>query len=209
MSNVDFRLLLVTDRQVIADGELSDRIRSAAEAGVRAVQLREKDLSARELFELAVQLKRICDANDCRLLINDRIDVASALHAAGVHLPGNGIPMNVVKQHLQSNMLVGTSTHSTAEAIAASQAGLDYVVFGPVYETPSKVRYGKPLGLQTLAETAGSVDIPVFAIGGITPSRAVQCMQAGASGVALISAIMAATDPAVEVERFRVKMGNL
>ena len=106
-------------------------------------------------------------------------------------------------------MLVGISTHSTAEAIAAAQADLDYIVFGPVYETASKLRYGNPLGLQTLAETCGSVDIPVFAIGGITPTRSVECIEAGATGVALISAILAAADPAAEVDRFRMKMGSL
>jgi len=209
MSEVDFRLLLITDRRCTGESSLLSTISKAVATGVRAMQLREKDLSARELYALAVQLKAICQKSDCRLFINDRIDIANSVKAGGLHLPANGISPEHTRKLLSSDMLLGISTHSVTEAMVAEQAGVDYIIFGPVYPTASKLQYGAPLGLRSLHKVVGSVQIPVFAIGGITPRRAAECRSAGAHGIAVISAILSADDPVETVTLFKERLGTL
>jgi thiamine-phosphate pyrophosphorylase len=197
---VDFSLYLITDRMQTAGRALPAVVADALRGGLRAVQLREKDLAAGQLFELARELRRLTREYGARLLINDRIDVALAVAADGVHLGKAGLPVAEARRILGSERLIGYSAHSTDEAVQAQRDGADFVTLGPVYPTPSKALYGEPLGLSALTEAARVVTIPVFALGGVKPASVAEVLSAGAQGVALISAIMAAPDPMLETE---------
>jgi len=197
---VDFRLYLITDRMQTAGRALPAVVADALRGGLRAVQLREKDLDAAQLFELAAELRHLTRKYDAKLLINDRIDVALAVAADGVHLGKAGLPVSAARRILGSQQLIGYSAHSLDEALCAQQDGADFVTMGPVYQTPSKALYGEPLGLRALADAARVVTIPVFALGGVKQASVAEVLAAGARGVALISAIMAAPDPTFETE---------
>lgn len=194
MPSIDFNLYLVTDRRATAGRDLSWLIGEALEGGVKAVQLREKDLEGRELFELATQLKRLCDGYEAELFINDRVDVAMATDCH-VHLPANSLPAKIVRGLVGTKTKIGVSTHRLAEAEAAARSGADFVLFGPVYTTPSKVQYGAPQGVAALRQLAARVPLPVFAIGGIGPEQIPELRSHGVERIALISAILAAPDP--------------
>lgn len=204
---VDFRLYLITDRHQCRDRSLADVLSEACRAGIRAVQLREKDLTPSALFRLASELKPILDGFGTTLLVNDRADIAAAVGAKGVHLPEVGIPVEAARRCLPSGALVGVSTHGRDGARLAQEAGADFITFGPIFFTPSKAQYGEPVGLHALEEVAREVRLPVFAIGGITPSRVKDCLAAGASGVAVISAILMAERVSEAVEAFREALG--
>ena len=190
-----FRLYLVTDRQQTAGRPLAEVIAAAARGGAGAVQLREKDLGARELHDLGARLQEVLTPHRVPLLINDRIDVALALDAAGVHLAGHSLPTRTARRLLGPDKLLGVSTHSLDAAREAAEDGADFAVFGPVFATPSKLAYGPPQGLSQLAAVVRDVPIPVLGIGGITPANLPQVRQTGAHGVAMIRAVLAAPDP--------------
>jgi thiamine-phosphate pyrophosphorylase len=189
------RLYVVTDRHQTAGRALEAVVAAAACGGAGAVQLREKDLSARDLYALGTRIQAALAPYNVPLLINDRLDVALALDAAGVHLAGHSLPAAVARRVLGSHKLLGVSTHSVEEARQAAAEGADFVVFGPVFTTPSKLAYGPPQGLQHLAAVVSQVDIPVVAIGGIDVTNLPQVMHTGAYGVAMIRAVLAAPDP--------------
>ncbi len=207
MSRVDFRLYVVTDRRAaeaagrslpaLLDAALSRAEKRAARV---AVQLREKDLQGGALFALARELRAVTRDHGARLLVNDRLDVALAAEADGVHLPANGLPADAARRLLAAVGLIGVSTHSAAEVAAAKVKGADFVLLGPIYDTLSKRRYGAPLGLTPLASAAAAAGLPVFAIGGITPERVAEVRAAGAHGVACVGAVMSAADPAAAVD---------
>jgi thiamine-phosphate pyrophosphorylase len=190
---LDFRLYFVTDRKQTAGRSLVDVVHAALDGGVRAVQLREKDLAAGELYHLAMQLRKVTERYDARLLINDRLDVALAVDADGIHLGQTSFPVSIARRLLGPGKLIGVSTHSLAEITAAT--GADFIVFGPVYFTPSKAAYGEPQGIDRLREAVERSAVPVFAIGGINVERISDVLTTGAFGVAMISAISAAPDP--------------
>jgi thiamine-phosphate pyrophosphorylase len=190
-----FRLYVVTDRHQTAGRPLEEVLVAAARGGVGAVQLREKDLTARDLYSLGARLQEALAPYNVPLLINDRLDVALALDAAGAHLAGHSLPTAQARRILGAQKLLGVSTHSLEEARQAAAEGADFVVFGPVFATPSKRAYGPPQGLQQLAVVVRQVSIPVLAIGGIELTNLTQVMQAGAYGVAMIRAVLAAPDP--------------
>jgi thiamine-phosphate pyrophosphorylase len=189
----------VTDRRALpaeaggdAEAALLEQIRSAAAAGVGWIQLREKDLDAQSLFRLAgaaIAASRAVNPG-AAILINDRLDVAWAVRADGVHLGEASLPVDLVagSKRLagQPGFLVGASCHSPAGALRAEREGADYIFFGPVFATPSKASFGPPQGLARLAEVSRAVTIPVLAIGGVTPANASSCLQAGAAGIAAI-----------------------
>ncbi len=204
MSNpIDFPLYLITDRtQVATNHTLLSAIDSALQGGVKAIQLREKDLTASELLPLARKLRDLTRHFDAHLLINDRIDVALAVQADGVHLGEHSLPTAVVRQLIGPKLLIGVSTHSNADISRAAEQGADFVTFGPVYATPSKAAFGAPQGLQALTEACRDSSLPVFALGGITLPRIAEVRQAGAGGVALISAILASDNPCAAAEVF-------
>jgi thiamine-phosphate pyrophosphorylase len=191
---IDFRLYFVTDRTQTAGRPLVDVVHAALDGGVRAVQLREKDLEGGELYYLASQLRKVTEGYRAQLFINERLDVALAVDADGVHLGQISFPVTTARRLLGPDKLIGVSTHSLAEITAA--VGADFLVFGPVYFTPSKAAYGEPQGLDCLREAVAQSSVPVFAIGGINVERIPHVFTTGAYGVATISAISAAFDPA-------------
>lgn len=157
-------------------------------AAVPLVQLREKSLSARALYELTTYAATIAKGSTTRLLVNDRFDVARAAGADGVHLTSRSLPPSVVRSICGSDFVIGVSTHLLEEALNARAEGADFIVFGPVFETPSKRIYGAPQGLERLREVTNALHgFPVLAIGGINRDNAAECLSAGASGIAGIS----------------------
>jgi thiamine-phosphate pyrophosphorylase len=194
MPPVDFRLLLVTDRRATQGRPLPAVIEEAVESGVPAVQLRERDLPTRQLVDLAQHLHRITSAHRVPLVINDRADLALAMDLDGVHLRSSSLPVSAARRVLGPHRLIGASAHSMEDVRLANEEGADYVVFGPVYDTPSKRPFGPPLGIDALAAVCRRSAIPVFAIGGITSGRACDVRRAGAYGVAVIAAILGRHD---------------
>jgi thiamine-phosphate pyrophosphorylase len=192
----DVPLYVVTDRRQTRGRSLIDVARSALDGGVRALQLREKDLLGAELLELATALRDLTRPYGALLLVNDRVDVALAADADGVHLGQDGMPVAEARRLVGPARRIGVSVHTVAEAAAAAIARPDFLVFGPVYETPSKTAFGAPRGTAELAAVAAAAGVPVLAIGGITVDRVAEIRRAGAAGVAVISAICAADDPA-------------
>ena len=191
---LNFRLYFVTDHTQTANRPLTDVVQAALDGGVRAVQLREKDLEGRELYALAEQLRALTRRYRAHLLVNDRIDVALAVEADGVHLGQNSFSVEDARRLLGAGKLIGVSTHSQPEITAAREA--DFIVFGPVYYTPSKAAYGEPQGLDRLRVAVAHSALPVIAIGGIKTARVPEVLKTGAHGVAMISALSAAPDPA-------------
>jgi thiamine-phosphate pyrophosphorylase len=205
-ARINFRLYVVTDRHEAAGRDLAETVAAAAQGGAGAIQLREKDLSAHDLYTLGARLQTALAPYGVPLLINDRLDVALALDAAGVHLAGHSLPTAVARRVLGAGKLLGVSTHSVEEARCAADDGADFVVFGPVFTTPSKVAYGPPQGLQHLRTVVHAVRIPVIAIGGIDHTNLPQVVQAGAYGVAMIRAVLAAPDPYRATQQLRAAL---
>lgn len=198
----------MTDRKALAGDNsveaLVEKIRAVVAAGVDWVQVREKDLAARELLDLARAAVGAghdlgLRADGARVIINDRLDVALAAGAAGVHLGHASIPTrDAVRWCRQGNapadFLIGVSCHSLEGAKEAESAGASYTYFGPIYETPSKIAFGAPHGIAELAAVCEAVRIPVIAIGGVNDSNAGECINAGAAGIAAIRMIQDAPD---------------
>jgi thiamine-phosphate pyrophosphorylase len=204
-----FRLYVVTDRQQTAGRGLEEVIAAAARGGAGAIQLREKDLSARDLLALGARLQETLAPYNVPLFINDRLDVALALDTAGVHLAGHSLPTAQARRLLGPHKLIGVSTHSLEEAQHAAAEGADFIVFGPVFTTPSKLAYGPPQGLQQLAAVVRQIPIPVLAIGGVDHANLPQVLAAGAYGVAMIRAVLAAVDPCQAVKRLHTVLATL
>lgn len=199
---IDFSLYLITDRRQTGGRPLLEVVEAALSGGVRAVQLREKDLPSVELYDLAWELRALTARFDARLLINERIDVALAVEADGVQLGINSLPVTAARR-IAPDLIIGYSSHSVGEAAAVLAKGTDFVTFGPVFPTPSKAAYGEPLGLAKLSQACEQLAGPVFALGGIKQSNLPQITAAGCYRVALISDILAAPDPAAAAEAFR------
>lgn len=187
-------IYLITDRRAhrhqpeVTEAELwqaqLSAIHTAAQAGCQFIQIREKDLTPRSLTEFTRAALASAHPHGTRVLVNDRLDVALAAGADGVHLRVNSIPTREARQLTGKHFLIGVSTHSLAEAQAAARDGADFIVCGPVYDTPSKRAYGAPLGLARLAEICREVSVPVFALGGITLENYHATLQHGAAGIA-------------------------
>ena len=186
-------LVLVTDRQATGGRDLIDVVAAALDAGLPAVQLREKDLPGGPLLALAERLRALTARTGALLLVNDRLDVAVAADADGVHLGGGSVPVDVARQLLPAGAVVGVSTHAPAEAADTSA---DFAVFGPVYATPSKTAYGPPQGEARFRAAAATARVPLLAIGGVTAAQISALRAAGAAGVAVIRTILAAENPA-------------
>ena len=194
MLTLSSRLLVVTDRHQTRGRPLVPLLQRIVHAGMPAIQLRERDLSARELATLAREVQAVTASRRSQLLINDRIDVALALEGVGVHLRSNSLPVSVARQMLGTQRLLGISAHSVEEAVQGASQGADYIVLGPIYETPSKQLFGPPLGIHTIEKACRLVRIPIIGIGGVTAARAREMRRAGAFGAAVITAILGATD---------------
>lgn len=181
---------MITDRRVqTRDRELNsliDLVSRAAAAGIDMVQIREHDLSARDVFHLTEAVITGTRATQTLVLVNDRADIA-ACAGAGVHLTTRSLTAGVVRKAFGPDLLVGISTHTLEEAEAAEHDNADFVVFGPVFETASKKEYGEPAGLEALGRVTNSLRIPVLALGGMHLSNFAEALDAGAAGVAGIS----------------------
>jgi thiamine-phosphate pyrophosphorylase len=205
----------VTDRKALGEDNsvraLIEKIRMAVEAGVDWVQIREKDLAARELLALA---RAAVAAGSARVIVNDRLDIALAAGAAGVHLGHASVPAReAVGWCRQGNappeFLVGVSCHSLKGATEAESAEASYTYFGPIYETPSKIPFGAPHGTAELAAVCKAVGIPVIAIGGVNETNAVDCLGAGAAGIAAIRMIQGTQDAnALKISLEKIRRGS-
>ena len=178
----------ITDRHAAGGGEaLLACIERAVAAGVERIQIREKDLTARALCELTRRAVALAQGHGTEILVNDRVDLALAAGAHGVHLRAQSVAPDTLRGIVPQGFRIGVSTHSVDEVRAAEAEGADFVVFGPVFATASKVRYGPPQGVDRLREAAQTVRIPVLALGGVTAGNTGECLAAGAAGIAGIS----------------------
>jgi thiamine-phosphate pyrophosphorylase len=219
-------LCYVTDRKGLASADkdqreaLLKRVATVAAAGIDWIQIREKDLSVKELSSLTrdaiAQTKQIEERNGpaSRILVNERLDVAYSERAGGVHLGEHSLPVHDVRKWLDAKLdfaegnkfLVGVSCHSVQAAASAARGGADYIFFGPLFATPSKAPFGPPQGLERLAEVCRSVTIPVLAIGGITFDNASDCIAAGVGGIAAIRVFQEEENLASVVSELRAKL---
>jgi thiamine-phosphate pyrophosphorylase len=211
-------LCYVTDRRILASEDCADaqetllrKIEAVAAAGTDWIQIREKDLSGRDCAALAGKALGCArkaspgGASPTRILINDRLDVALAERAGGLHLAENSLPLADAKRLRDScgrakDFLIGVSCHSLGAARSAESAGADYIFFGPVFPTPSKSAYGAPQGIERLREVCGAISLPVLAIGGLTLENLGTCLAVGASGIAAIRLFQDAGDMTSLVE---------
>lgn len=196
-----FRIHLVTDRSAARE-DLATVVRAALRGGLDCVQAREKKGPASRLYETTLSLLTAAREHGARLLVNDRVDVALACAADGVHLPGAGLTPQTARGLLGEGPMIGVSVHALDEAQAAIEDGADYVTFGHVHPTASKPG-SPPAGIRRLAEVVEGVNAPVLAVGGIDASNVDEVMATGAAGAAVISALLAASDPESAALRLR------
>ena len=192
---VDYALYLVTDRGLSLGRSTLEIVRGAVAGGVTCVQLREKGTSTRAFIEEALALKAFLHPRRIPLIINDRVDVALVVGAAGVHLGQGDMPLADARRLLPPGSIVGISAESLGDAVAAEQGGADYIGVSPVFSTPTKGDTAPPLGLEGVRSIRGAVGIPLVGIGGIGLENAEEVIGAGAHGIAVVSAIVSSEDP--------------
>jgi thiamine-phosphate pyrophosphorylase len=193
--NIDYSLYLVTDRGLARGRSTLEIVRAAVHGGATVVQLREKDCSTRDFIEQALTIKEFVKDRGVPLIINDRVDVAQAVKADGVHLGQTDMPLKVAKKILGDSMIIGISAESQQDAVEAEKGGADYLGVSPIYATPTKTDTAPPLGLEGLREIRKAVRLPLVGIGGLNRDNAAEVIRSGADGVAVVSAIVAADDP--------------
>lgn len=185
-----FKLYVITDRERCAPRTLHDTIHNLLDVGVSAIQLREKDLNDAEYIKLAEPLCKLCHAYSAQLFINSRIKIAMEVGADGIHLPGDSASVKKVIEETNSRFIIGCSVHTLTEAKQRETENADFITYSPIYPTLSKPGYGPAVGLRGLQQVTEGINTPVFALGGITPERVSECLDAGAHGVAVMSGVM-------------------
>ena len=195
LQNIDYSLYLVTDRGLARGRSTLGIVSAAVRGGTTVVQLREKDCSTREFIEQALAIKDLLKRQGVPLIINDRVDVAQAVSADGVHLGQTDMPLEIAKGILGDSMIIGISAESMQDAIEAEKGGADYLGVSPIYDTPTKTDTAPPLGLDGLRAIHKAVRIPLVGIGGLNNDNSADVIRNGAEGVAVVSAIVAADDP--------------
>src|SRR5208283_848805 len=209
VSKLDFKLYLINDRKLFSDkGAFFVAIEGALKAGVKAVQLREKDLPTRELLTMAYGMRELTSEYCAKLFINDSTDVALCAGADGVHLGQESMPVYAARKIAGAGFIIGVSTHSLKEAHLAEKEGADFITFGPIYQTPSKLKYGAPVGLEAVNKVAGEIGIPVFGIGGIKRDTINTVMKSGTFGIAVISGILGENDTQKAAGLFIEEIGS-
>jgi thiamine-phosphate pyrophosphorylase len=201
--HIDYSLYLVTDRGLARGRSTLAVVHAAVRGGATCVQLREKECSTREFIEQAMMLREYLKSQGIPLIINDRVDVAQAVKADGVHLGQRDMPLAMAKEILGATMIIGISAESLADAIAAEKGGADYHGVSPIYATPTKTDTAPPLGLEGLREIRKHVRIPLVGIGGLNRQNSADVIRNGADGVAVVSAIVAADDPEAAARELR------
>ena len=194
-NRIDYSLYLVTDRNISKGRPLPDIVEAAVRGGVSVVQLREKVMAGRDFVALALAIQAVLKAYDIPLIINDRIDVALAVHADGVHLGQTDVPLKMARRIVKGSMIIGVSTHTATEAVQAEKDGADYIGVGPVFSTTTKKDTHPVIGIAGVAEIRNAVKLPIVGIGGIKIETAAQVIQHGADGIAVVSAIVSVDDP--------------
>ena len=195
------RLVVLTDRDLAAPRTIEEVVESALLGGASAIQLRDKEATSRELLEVGQRLRILTKRYGALLFVNDRFDVALAAEADGVHVGPDDIPVAEIRANVPGEFLIGYSSDDVTQAQRAVAAGADYIGCGAVYGTTTKAGAGAAIGLAPLDAMANAVDVPVVAIGGITPERVGEVAATRAAGVAVAGGVMAAADPAVAVRR--------
>lgn len=198
------RLYLVTDNALMQGRSLADVVAAAIQGGVSCVQLREKNLAAREFLAQAILLKSLLAKHQVPLVINDRIDIALACGAHGVHLGQSDLPVEAARKLLPPEVFIGWSVESMADVRQSASLPLDYLGVSPIFATPTKVDTKSSWGLDGLAKIRARTDLPLVAIGGIHEGNAREVLRAGADGLAVVSAICAANDPLAAASRLRL-----
>jgi thiamine-phosphate pyrophosphorylase len=196
-------LYLCTDRLLSLGRPLTEAVDAAVAGGVTMVQLREKEASGREFYEIARELRELTLRLGVPLVINDRVDIALAVNADGIHIGHRDLPPKVARRLVGRRMFIGVSAGSVEEALAAERDGADYLGAGAVYPTGSKADAGEAIGLRGLAEICAAVSIPVAAIGGLFAGNAGEAREAGVAGIAVISAILSQPDMEKAARRLR------
>ena len=191
---VDYTLYLVTDRGILGDRDLFTAVEEALKGGVTMLQLREKTASSRDFYQLAVRMKELAAAYQVPLIIDDRLDIALAADAGGLHVGQDDLPVAVARRILGPGKILGYSVSTVEEAIYGEQNGADYLGAGPVYATGSKADAGSPIGIDGLRQIKQSVAIPVVGIGGVGEANILDVKRTGVDGAAVISAIMGSRD---------------
>lgn len=204
---VDYRLYLVTDDS-LARRPVEEIVERAVNGGVTLVQLRCKDAGGRRLYERAVEMRRRLAPYGVPLIINDRLDVALAARADGVHLGQSDLPCAEARRLAGPDFLIGISVGSPEEAVCAERDGASYVAASPVFATPTKTDAPPPVGLAGVSAIRRVTRLPLVAIGGLHAGNAGEVMRAGADGIAVVSAIMAAKDPAAAARDLRAALGR-
>lgn len=197
----DYSLYLVTDSKLAAERPLESIVAGAVKGGVSCVQLREKMLDTREFVAMAKRLKQLLGPLQIPLIINDRIDVALACEADGVHLGQSDMSIGDARQLVGRDMVIGISAESVADAVAAEKGGADYIGISPVFSTMTKKDIAQPLGLEGVKEIRSLVGIPLVGIGGINHENCRAVIKYGADGVAVVSAIVAAENPELAAQQ--------
>ncbi len=199
---IDFNLYIITNRHLCAPKPLLTVVSEILDVGVKAIQLREKDLDDVALFKLAKPISDLCRTNNAHLFINTNIKVAVDIGAAGIHLPDTDICVDIVKAESDSDVLIGCSIHGVDAAKKREAEGADFITHSPIYPTATKPQYGPAVGVGNLAKLVKQVNLPVFALGGITSARVGECLEAGASGVAVMSGVMSPIDTAQRAQEY-------
>jgi thiamine-phosphate pyrophosphorylase len=200
---MDCSLYVITDRRLARGRSLLEVARSAIRGGATVVQLRDKEATTRELMETGQRLRALTRQMGATFIVNDRADVALAVEADGVHLGVDDLPVPVARRLMGPEAIIGFSPETVEEARQAEADGADYLGVGAVFGTGIKPDAGSPIGLEGLGEIVRAVSIPVVAIGGITAANAARCIRAGAAGVAVIGAVVAADDIEAAARRLR------
>lgn len=191
---VDYSLYLVTDRNILKGGSLFKAVEEAIRGGVSLLQLREKDVSSRDFYNIAVKMKELADSCKVPLIINDRLDIALAVDADGLHIGQEDLPLEVARKLLGPGKILGYSVSNPEEAVYGEKNGADYLGAGPVYPTGSKLDTVDPIGIAGIKRIKESVSIPVVAIGGIGLANINEVKKSGVDGISVISAILGSPD---------------
>ena len=203
LQKIDYSLYLVTDKGLARGRTILKILTAAVRGGATVVQLREKDCSTRDFIDQALGIKKFLSAQGVPLIINDRMDVAQAVKADGVHLGQTDMPLEMAKSILGDSMIIGISAESLEDAIEAEKGGADYLGVSPIYATPTKTDTAPPLGLEGLREIRKAVRLPLVGIGGLNRDNAAEVVRSGADGIAVVSAIVAADDPEVAARELK------